>query len=135
MHYIPGPDGKTPVETDLMTWAKWMESRQNMHLGDDTIEGVRISTVFLGLYHSFGGNVPVLWETMVFGGDLDQEQERYSSWQEAERGHKEMVEKVTASLVKPDAIVASADPHDQPRTMSEAERKKWTLGEMEAHDG
>lgn len=32
----------------------------------EIIDGVNVSTVFLGLDHSFGGDEPILWETMVF---------------------------------------------------------------------
>jgi len=31
---------------------------------------------------------------MVFGGEWDQETDRYSTWKEAENGHKKMVKKV-----------------------------------------
>ncbi len=30
---------------------------------------------------------PLLFETMIFGGEHDQEQWRYSTWEEAEAGH------------------------------------------------
>lgn len=53
-----------------------------------------VSTVFLGLDHSWSGPPPLLFETMVFGGTLDQEQVRYSTWDEAEAGHAAMVAKV-----------------------------------------
>lgn len=48
---------------------------------------VWISTVFLGLDHSFGGPVPLLFETMTFGGPRDGEQWRAATWQEAEAWH------------------------------------------------
>ena len=47
---------------------------------------ILVSTVFLGLDHGFGG-VPMLFETMIFGGKHDMFQERYTSLQEAEEGH------------------------------------------------
>ena len=50
---------------------------------------VEVSTVFLGLDHSFcKGGDPVLWETMIFGGEHDGEQWRYTSRKEAIAGHK-----------------------------------------------
>ena len=56
---------------------------------------VEVSTVFLGMDHNFGGKGnPVLWETLVFGGPLDGEMDRYTSKQEAIAGHKRMVERV-----------------------------------------
>lgn len=60
-------------------------------------EPVRVSTIFLGLDHSWGNSQPLLFETMVFGGPLDQEQDRYSTWEEAESGHKTMVERVKSA--------------------------------------
>ena len=55
-----------------------------------------VSTVFLGIDHNFGEGKPLLFETMVFGGKLDEETERYSTWEEAVEGHNHMVEKVNA---------------------------------------
>jgi len=51
---------------------------------------VVVSTVFLGLDHSVRGP-PQLFESMVFGGPLDGTQHRYSTWEEAERGHKHLL--------------------------------------------
>jgi len=54
-----------------------------------------ISTVFLGLDHRFGEGRPLLFETMAFPKDsrLDLECDRYSTWEEAEKGHALMVKK------------------------------------------
>jgi len=49
-----------------------------------------VSTVFLGLDHSFEGS-PVLFETLVSGGNLDEEMDRYHSWEEAVKGHNNML--------------------------------------------
>ena len=84
-------DGKKPIECeDLLTWAKWFETA-NRHVAQDERDGVRVSTVFLGLDHRFGvDGPPILFETMIFGGPHDQDQDRYSTWEEAEAGHAEM---------------------------------------------
>ena len=51
-----------------------------------------ISTVFLCIDHNhFGEGTPILFETMIFGGDSDDHQERYSTWDEAIVGHDEAV--------------------------------------------
>jgi hypothetical protein len=48
--------------------------------------------VFLGIDHNFfGDGPPILFETMVFGGPMDQDQRRYSTWDEAEFGHAAIV--------------------------------------------
>jgi len=58
------------------------------------IGSILVSTVFLGLDHQFGDGPPLLFETMVFGGVYDQKMNRYTTWEQAEAGHKEMADKV-----------------------------------------
>lgn len=55
-----------------------------------------VSTVWLGLDHSFGFGPPLIFETMVFGGPLDEEMERYSSRESAMVGHRFMVMRLTS---------------------------------------
>jgi hypothetical protein len=54
----------------------------------------KISTVFFAVDDGSGGGRPLLFETMIFGGPLDFHRQRYSTWEEAEEGHKAMVAKV-----------------------------------------
>jgi len=63
---------------------------------------VEISTVFLGLNHAFGPGPPLIFETMVFTDiypDIDNDMHRYSTWDQALAGHKEMIERVEAYLL------------------------------------
>jgi len=83
---------KELVPVELLEWAKWFETTDR-HVGNDTINGYRISTVFLGLDHNFGVGAPLLFETMVFGDDDEEDMERYATYEEAEEGHKRFVEK------------------------------------------
>jgi hypothetical protein len=54
-----------------------------------------VSTVFLGIDHQFGEGPPLLFETMVFGGDgMDGHTRRYTTWAEAEAGHAEVVKEI-----------------------------------------
>ncbi len=87
-------DGHTPArEPDIIKWATWFE-KANRHVAKTEIsKEVEVSTVFLGIDHSFGDGPPQLFETMVFGDKLDEYTERYSTWEEAEEGHKQMVKK------------------------------------------
>lgn len=91
-------DGHVPVEcNDLLTWAKWFESA-DIHVANEERDGVRVSTVFLGLDHRFGGNgPPILFETMIFGGPHDQDCERYATWEAAEAGHADMCKRAFPS--------------------------------------
>ncbi len=51
---------------------------------------ILISTVWLGLDHGFGKR-RLIFESMVFGGPYDQLQWRYSSEEEAQKGHDILV--------------------------------------------
>ena len=96
-HYILDGHNAVPCD-DLLAWAKWFEKTER-HVADEVVGDVRISTVFLGSDHSFTGDPLLLFETMVFGGPHDQEWvERYSTWDEAEAGHKAMVAKVKGEM-------------------------------------
>ena len=90
-------NGKPVPEPDLMKWGTWMQTGDRIVQQDD-VDGVKVSTVFLGLDHNFGDGEPVLYETMVFGGKHDGFDERYSTLEEAEKGHKEAVKKFLPKL-------------------------------------
>jgi len=54
-----------------------------------------VSTVFLCLDHSFDvEGPPILFETLVFGGELADDMARYSTWDDAVAGHEKMVKRV-----------------------------------------
>jgi len=88
--YILDDNGNPVPEPDTIRWAKWFENN-GRHIGCDNIGDIRISTVFLGIDHSFDDGPPVLWETMIFGGKHDQYQERYRSREDAIAGHARSV--------------------------------------------
>jgi hypothetical protein len=91
-------DGHTPVPaSDIRDWGRWFE-KADRHVAKTEINHVTVSTVFLGLDHAFGGGTPILFETLVFGGPLDGEMERYATWDQAEAGHKAIVERVNGAM-------------------------------------
>lgn len=95
--YILNDHGQPVLENDVVAWGKWFASSPR-HVGLDQIRDVSVSTVFLGLDHRFGGHgMPILWETIVFGGPLDGEGQRYSSKEAAVAGHADYVARVSAS--------------------------------------
>ena len=59
-----------------------------------------VSTVWLGLDHSFGEGPPLIFETMVFGGEDDFRyyQVRYATEEEAIEGHEEAIKKVLEAI-------------------------------------
>ena len=49
-------------------------------------------------YVEAGEGPPILFETLVFGGPLDGEMDRYSSWDDAQVGHEMMVKRARARI-------------------------------------
>lgn len=88
---------KAPIKVqDLIEWAKWYETADR-RVALDKVHGYRVSTVFLGIDHSFGeDHVPLIFETMVFAEDVETDWSgelmyRYRTWDEAAEGHKMVV--------------------------------------------
>ena len=93
MHY-----DKNGKPMGLLEWAKLLEDTSYQRVAEDILpNGTWVSTVWLGLDHSFPGTrPPIIFETMVFpgrGGEGELGAARYSTEQEAKDGHKAMVAK------------------------------------------
>jgi len=79
----------------------------NRHVAKTRVGSLEVSTVFLGIDHNFlGQGKPLLFETMIFGGDDSIASDfcnRYSTWVEAEEGHKAaiLVAEIIATIEKP----------------------------------
>lgn len=86
-------DKKVVPVDDALEWDAWHEGA-NRHVGDDYVNGVHVSTVFLGINHGWFGQRDLWFETMIFGGHHDLYQKRYETWEEAELGHKEALKLV-----------------------------------------
>jgi hypothetical protein len=90
--YILGEDGESIPCPDFMAWAMWIENnRDAILLARDHAFGLTISTVFLGLDHSFAAGEsarPLLWETGVFRKSDMVDCQRCSTRAEALLQHK-----------------------------------------------
>lgn len=63
-------------------------------------EGVEVFTSWLGVDHNFlGVGPPLIFETMVFGSERDEEQHRYATEEEALLGHSGVAEMVSLSVM------------------------------------
>lgn len=68
-------------------------------------DNIWVSTVFLGINHNFGfsdDTRPILFETMIFGGRMDDYQHRYCTYEEALAGHHMVCEELFG-IVKHDS--------------------------------
>jgi hypothetical protein len=85
-------DGK--ALDSLTAWGELHDDVAYVHvrataIGDD----VEVSTVWVGLPQAGSTpECPLIFETMVFGGELDEYAWRYATEAEAERGHDVVVE-------------------------------------------
>jgi hypothetical protein len=116
-------EGREVVEVpELLDWAQWMETADR-HVGKTYIGEYYISTVFLGIDHGWTTDVPILFETMVFGPAVEimrlngtlmstreslDYQPRYSTYDEAEAGHQQMCEEIKRLLVQSEIVTSKA---------------------------
>lgn len=92
--YVLDDNGNPQACDNLMTWGKWIGDPENIkkkRVGKTVFGDVEVSTVFLGIDHSFGSGEPLLYETMIFGGEHDGYMDRYSTKAEAIEGHQKAV--------------------------------------------
>lgn len=90
-------DNSQPVPVDADNFLAYLDQHAEFdrwRVAEDWIDDVRVSTVFLGIDHGLMEPEPILFETMVFGGKLDDYTVRYTTWHEAEVGHKVIVDMV-----------------------------------------
>lgn len=84
-----------PVSGGVLEWARTFEAADRRVAHTRVLGMCHVSTIFLGLDYSWGGGPPLLFETMVFWhGEGGYEQERCSTWLQAQEQHAEMCEQV-----------------------------------------
>lgn len=93
-------NGKKAVPVSTAKYFQWIMEDPDHGVrsvkADEFLSGteeILVSTTFLmGINHRWmDGTEPLLFETMVFGGTMDQSQWRYSTWEQAEAGHQEVL--------------------------------------------
>ena len=81
-------------EIDLDTWEKFLSDTNYKIIKQENVGKYWVSTVWLGLNHQYGEGEPLIFETMVFKGkESDLDCERYTTEEEAIKGHQKMVKK------------------------------------------
>lgn len=96
MYYILDSE-KAIEKVPQIVWARWFGAAERVV--EKTIIGdAEISTVFLGIDHQFGEGPPLLFETLIFGGEHDGDMWRYPTWGEAKTGHDEVVANLSITV-------------------------------------
>lgn len=115
MYYILR--NRRPVRIrSVLAWAEWFEKADRTvantvlvaNVGGEEVARVRISTVFLGLDHNWGSGRPLLFETMIFGGPLNEQCWRTATWNEAQLAHRHACAAVDALQTEAKLIAAQA---------------------------
>lgn len=79
-------------------WPGWFELHEADRVVAQTDVGdCFVATEFLGV-DLRGREPPLLWETLVRGGPLHGEGQRYASWDAAEQGHRAWVMRVKHAI-------------------------------------
>lgn len=87
MSYFYKLEGRTPVPVDTLPL-----DHPHVQVADTTFGDVRVSTIFMTINHAFNGGPPLVFETLVFGGEHDGHGARASTWDEALLDHAKAVE-------------------------------------------
>lgn len=85
-------DHGDPQPCDSLTWTRWFEDHHAERvLAQDRLEdGLTVSTVFVGINMVFlDRGPPLIYETVIFGGEHDGYQNRYATRAEALDGHRD----------------------------------------------
>ena len=98
-YYILDNEKNVVSTNDMKEWGQMFNNTDKRRVARTELkDNVEVSTVFLGLDHQWGDGPPLLFGTMTFGSEWDECQWRYSTWDEAVKGHNEIVSKIKAGL-------------------------------------
>ncbi|MDR1310615.1 MAG: hypothetical protein LBK01_01885 [Burkholderiaceae bacterium] len=108
---------RKPVPCTLAEYAIHAQKESNRIVAQTTVDAVRVSTVFTGIDRAFGTGEKQLFETILFGLSLPDEQHprwQYASWEEAQQHHLQLVADLQAggvdSLIR-QIMEKSTSPH------------------------
>ncbi len=81
-------------EPDIIAWEKWIyhenDGKNFIVKKEILLEDIEVSTIFLEISIDGRG----LFETMIFGSELNGYCRRYNTYEEALKGHEEAIEKI-----------------------------------------
>lgn len=95
--YVREEHGEERPAKSLAEWA--LNAAAHRVVADDTTFKGSVWTTFSGVNHNFhnASAPPAIYSSVVLGGVLDGELRRYSTLDEAFRGHAELLERVRAT--------------------------------------
>lgn len=90
-------EGKTPKPITIEEYVELgLEKTNRVVERTELPNGILVSTIFLMFDHQLypGDGPPILFETMIFGLNNEEYQERYCTYDEAVAGHQKAIEYV-----------------------------------------
>ncbi|MDI6798344.1 MAG: hypothetical protein QMD09_15455 [Desulfatibacillaceae bacterium] len=84
---------RLPEATDAKTWAQFILSSQNT-VAHESVNGFAVCTSFIGIAREPGKENPLVFETLVTGNGSRTVAGQYCSWQDAEAGHRIIVQEL-----------------------------------------
>jgi hypothetical protein len=91
MYYKLDKDKNVIPAKDCMEWATAFENSEGRRVKEDWIGNCRVSTMFFGTSMCPESCPPLVFETMVFKNGSSIYQDRYATWKQAVKGHKQAV--------------------------------------------
>ena len=91
-YYILNAAGGVESVQSMQVWGEWFTKNPDRVIAKTQVGEAEVSTVFLGIDHSHDGDVPILFETMIFEGPHDNSTQRYATRADAALGHQRAVE-------------------------------------------
>ena len=102
--YILGPGHIIIPCDDLVEFGRFMVKHKERIVAQEFVaEGIFVSTVFVGVDYNFGSGPPLVFETAVnsdYGWD---EREFYATWEDAEAGHRAVVQRLRERMYSDDS--------------------------------
>lgn len=111
MKYYLLDENKIPYEVSLEEGLKLYDNPDMKIVKQNKFKnGVFVSTVFLGIDHGWFADKdninykPLLFETMIFEGEYNGYQERYTSYTDALEGHQKAINLIKSKTFKNDKV-------------------------------
>ena len=113
LYYKLNEDRTTTPFANILAYLEYIKTQDpvtfhnHRFVGFDTIGNTTVSTMFydVELAPGLDKSQPLLFETTIMGGKYDGYQLRYSTWQQAADGHKEVLAKLIADPAADDLTI------------------------------
>jgi hypothetical protein len=97
-----------PITMD--EWTELFRDKSKKILRKTSVGSLEVSTVWLGLDHGFGASPPLIFETMIFGGGLNNPCWRWTNKHDAVTGHHAVVDALKLMILDSNWVLVPEKP-------------------------